>query len=76
MKGTRFIESAFKKLENSKFHNHEFVIKGQLPLKQYLKEIESSTIIVDQCFSRSYGMNALYAMSLGKVVLSGAEKVF
>ena len=76
MKGTRFIESAFKKLENSKFRNHDFVIKGQLPLEKYLKEIESSTIIVDQCFSRSYGMNALYAMSLGKIVLSGADKSF
>ena len=31
--------------------------------------------MIDQCNSISYGMNALYAMAMGKVVLSGNDPV-
>ena len=75
MKGTRFIEKAFDKLKKNFSNRYEFIIKGRLSLENYLKEINQSSIIVDQCFSRSYGMNALYSMALQKVVLSGSEKI-
>lgn len=44
-----------------------------MPLKDYLKVLEETNIIVDQSLSYEYGMNAVYSMAMGKVVLSGNE---
>jgi hypothetical protein len=51
----------------------EISIKGGMPLAEYIKVLRESNIIIDQCKSYSYGMNAIYSMALGKVVLSGNE---
>lgn len=73
LKGTRIIIEALKLIELKYPNDVEVVIQGRLPLVDYLKLIERTNIVVDQCYSYSYGMNALYSMSLGKVVLSGNE---
>lgn len=44
-----------------------------LSLDEYLVELSKANIVIDQCTSSSYGMNALYALSMGKCVLSGNE---
>ena len=74
LKGTRFIEEAFDILQK-KYPNHiETIIEGNLPLKEYLKVISRANIMVDQASSYSYGMNALYSMAQGKIVMTGLEK--
>lgn len=72
-KGTRHVEEAFKILKKRYPNAVELVIEGGLPLHEYLKIQRRANIIVDQVLSYSAGMNALYAMAHGKVVLSGAE---
>lgn len=44
-----------------------------LSLDEYLVELSKANIVMDQCTSSSYGLNALYALSMGKCVLSGNE---
>lgn len=42
-----------------------------LSFDEYLIELSKANIVMDQCTSSSYGLNALYALSMGKCVLSG-----
>ena len=44
--------------------------------EEWEKKVFECTILMDQCFSYSPGMNALKALSLGKIVLSGSEPEF
>lgn len=44
-----------------------------LPLNDYLARMNDSHIVLDQLYSYSPAMNALYAMALGKVVATGAQ---
>jgi len=72
-KGTRHIEKAFDAL-NKKYPNDvECIIKGGLPLNDYLSLMRRVNVVVDQAYSYSSGMNALFAMAMGKVTLGGAE---
>ena len=73
LKGTRFIEEAFNILKEKYPDKIEIVIESNLPLEEYLRVISRTNIIVDQASSYAYGMNALYSMAQGKVVMSGAE---
>lgn len=72
-KGTRFVEEAFKILSNKYPNEIKCSIEGQLPLSDYLEIMDQTNIVVDQTCSYSSGMNGLLAMSMGKIVLGGAE---
>ena len=52
----------------------ELIIDGQIPLNDYLDIMKRSNIVIDQTSSYSLGMNGLFALAMGKVVLGGAEK--
>ncbi len=73
VKGTKYIKRALKQLEQEYSQEVEVIIEGGLPLDEYLKVLAKADVVLDQCKSYGYGMNALYAMSLGKIVMSGAE---
>ena len=72
-KGTYIINEALEIIKNKYPNDVEVVVKGKIPLKDYLKLIERVNIVIDQAYSYSYALNALYSMALGKVVLSGCE---
>lgn len=74
-KGTRHIKQAFEILKTRYPREVEFVVADSMPLVKYLRELEQADIVVDQVNTYSSGMNALYAMAMGKVVMGGAEKV-
>ncbi len=46
----------------------------KVPYLEYKNMLASADIIIDQAYSFGWGMNAVEAMALGKVVLSGSEK--
>lgn len=54
-----------------KYSNVKRIPDRFLPLEEYLIELSKANIVMDQCIYSSYGMNALYALSMGKCVLSG-----
>lgn len=72
-KGTHYIEKAFEVM-NKKYPNDiNCIIEGKLPLEKYLKLISSVNISLDQTSSYSYGVNAVYSLAMGHVVMSGSE---
>lgn len=72
-KGTKYIREAMAKLKENYPNDVDIIIDGKMPLKDYLKVLEETNVVVDQALSYSYGMNAIYSMAMGKVVLSGNE---
>ncbi|TDB60653.1 glycosyltransferase [Photorhabdus khanii] len=72
-KGTRHVEQAFEYLNRKYPNDLELIIDGHLPLNQYLKIMRKTNIIIDQTNSYSLGVNGLYALAMGKIVLGGAE---
>lgn len=73
-KGTRYVEAAFDELRKRYPNDLELIIDGRMPLHRYLDVMARANVVVDQVLSYSCGMNALYALAMGKVVLGGAEK--
>jgi glycosyltransferase involved in cell wall biosynthesis len=72
-KGTRYVEEAFKILSEKYGDQVELIINGKMPMEKYLNIMRKANIVIDQTNSYSVGMNGLYAMAMGKVVLGGAE---
>ena len=73
LKGTKYIEEAFKILSKRYPNELELTISGHMPLEEYFKVMKKTNIVIDQVYSYSAGMNALFAMASGKVVLGGSE---
>lgn len=73
-KGSDIICSALKEIKENYPERVEIIIVSNIPLKEYLKLLENSNIVIDQCYGYSQGYNALYSMALGKVTLTGNEK--
>jgi len=73
VKGSSYIKSALRKVEENFSESVTITIVEKLPFADYLKILENNDVLVDQCKSYSYGMNALVAMSKGLIVLSGSE---
>ena len=74
-KGSCFIKDAFQKASEIYGDKAEFIISEKMPYKEYLKAIERADVIVDQCLSYSYGINAILALASGKICFSGAEPI-
>lgn len=72
-KGTRFVEKAFEILREKYSDRAEFIIDGKMPLDEYLNLMKRTNIVIDQTYSYSLGLNGIYALAMGKVVLGGAE---
>lgn len=72
-KGTRHVREAFARLEKKYPNDLELILAGNLPLAEYLKLMERANVIVDQTYSYSCGVNAVFALAQGKIVLGGAE---
>jgi hypothetical protein len=66
-KGTPFIQAAFQDAA-LKVRNVDWVLGQKMPLKDYLKFLSGVDILVDQCNTHSYGMNAVIGMAMGCAV--------
>ena len=73
MKGVKVLWNIAKDLEK-KMPDKINLLKAQdLPLSEFLELMAKSDIVLDQLYSYSPAMTALYAMGLGKVVGTGAQ---
>lgn len=72
-KGTQYIYKAFQVIKDRYGDKVDLIIDGKMPLNKYLQVINRANIIVDQCKSYGWGVNAIYSLAQGKIVLSGAE---
>lgn len=72
-KGTRHVEEAFEYLSKKYPNELELIIDGHMPLNEYLDVMKRTNVVIDQMYSHSLGMNGVYALAMGKVVMGGAE---
>ena len=72
-KGTAWIREAMENIQKKYSDKVEIIIDGKMPLEKYKEVIAKTNILIDQCRSYGYGMNALYGMAMGKLVFSGNE---
>lgn len=56
-----------------KYNNVRRIPDRFLSFNEYLNELPKANVVIDQCAGYSYGMNALYAMAMGKCVMSNNE---
>lgn len=70
-KGSKFIQDALN-IINSEYGNVSIKIVDRLTLEEYKNELRNTDIVIDQCITNSYGMNAIFSMSYGNVVISGS----
>ena len=68
-KGTPTILRAFEEINPKPILHHI----GGLPLSEYLLLMKSIHVVIDQCKSYGCGMNALFALAMGKIVMGGNE---
>ncbi len=72
-KGTGYVRKAFDILSSKYPGQVECVIQGRMPLKDYMKLLSTVNVVVDQTSSHGSGVNGLFSLALGKVVLGGNE---
>jgi hypothetical protein len=72
-KGTKHVEQAFDYLRKKYPNELELVIDGKMPLDEYLQLMQRTNVVIDQMYSHSLGVNGVYALAMGKIVLGGAE---
>lgn len=73
-KGSDIIKKALDIIQQKYPDEVEIIIDGKMPLSKYLELLKSVNILVDQCKEHCYGLNALYAMAEGRIVLGGATE--
>ena len=74
-KGSKYILGALEEIKSKYNTKVEIEIVERIPFSEYIKRLDNSDIVIDQCKSYDYGMNAIFALENGKVVLSGAEQI-
>lgn len=72
-KGTDLIRTAMENVRRRFPNDIEVVIEGKMSLTDYLKLLQRTNVVVDQTYGITYGMNAVYSMALGKVVMGGGH---
>lgn len=75
-KGTKIIKKALSEIEKKYGDRVQIILPEKLPFAEYLKVMESVDIAIDQTKSNSYGMNAIYSMFAGHIVLAPANDNF
>ncbi|MCH5220304.1 MAG: glycosyltransferase [Muribaculaceae bacterium] len=75
-KGTDRLLTAAQAVELRHPDKCEVLIARDLPLTEYLNRLERADIILDQLYSYSPATNALQAMAMGKIAVSGGEPEF
>ncbi|MBE8735444.1 glycosyltransferase [Aeromonas veronii] len=73
-KGSAQVLKAIEILK-SKTNDFTFNIVSGLSFDEYIKVIGNADVIIDQVWSQSPGMNALWLLGMGKIVLSGNTEV-
>ena len=73
-KGTDIMLRALERIEKDFPDDCEILRAENVQFAEYSRMIDSCDILLDQLYGYSPGMNALLAMSKGKIVVGGAEE--
>lgn len=72
-KGTDILIRAARAIEEEMPGRVEVTVAENLPLPEYLRRLGDADIVLDQIYSYTPATNALQAMAMGKVAVTGAE---
>ena len=72
-KGSGYIQKAMSKLQERYPNDVECIVAERMPFDEYTRNLNRTNVVIDQCKSFGYGLNACISMAKGKIVLSGAE---
>jgi glycosyltransferase involved in cell wall biosynthesis len=72
-KGTDIMLRALERIQKDFPNDCEILKAESIPFEEYSRMINDCDILLDQIYGYSPGMNALLAMSKGKIVVGGAE---
>ena len=72
-KGTDIMLRALERVATEYPNDCELLKAENIPFEQYSRMIEECDVLLDQLYGYTPGMNALLAMSTGKIVVGGAE---
>lgn len=75
-KGTAKLLQMCRQLESDMPGKCRVTTVSDLPLKEYLRRMKESHIVIDQLYSYSPGTNGFQAMALGRVAATGAQPEF
>ncbi|TBX68740.1 glycosyltransferase family 1 protein [Flavobacterium silvisoli] len=75
-KGVDFFEKALQEIQKKYPEKTEVIITENVPYNEYIHCYTKAHILLDQCYAKDQGYNALEAMAKGKVVFTGAEQEF
>ena len=70
-KGTQIVENVFSALNDGRYPGAEFKISGQQTLDNWLGLLNEHHVIVDQLYNKSLGMNSLYILGSGRILVAG-----
>ena len=73
-KGTDIMLRALERIEKEFPGECEILKAENIPFEQYTRLVDDCDVLLDQLYGYSPGMNALLAMSKGKIVVGGAEE--
>lgn len=75
-KGTDILERVVARVVRAYPDRAELTIVENRPYDEYLQLLREAHVVIDQLYSYTPATNALLAMAMGKVVVSGAEPEF
>lgn len=75
-KGTDIMLCALERIARDYPDECEMIKAESVPFEQYKEMVDSCDILLDQLYGYSPAMNALLAMSKGKIVVGGAEEEY
>lgn len=73
-KGTPFIKEALDIIKQKYGAQVKIIMVERLPFEEYTQVMNQTNVVIDQCCSYVYGINADIALAKGKIVLSGARR--
>ncbi|MBO7230919.1 MAG: glycosyltransferase family 1 protein [Bacteroidaceae bacterium] len=73
-KGTDIMLRALERIQKDFPNDCEILKAENVPFEEYSRMVNDCDILLDQLYGYSPGMNALLAMSKGKIVVGGAEE--
>jgi hypothetical protein len=74
-KGGIYIMGAFDKLKDKYYKHAEFIATGGIPFDDYIKLLQKTNVVLDDANAYSLGLNSLYSMAQGRLVMGGAEPI-
>lgn len=72
-KGGELIKQAFDEMERDFGDVAEFHCKGGLPFNEYIDLLSRTNCVLDDTNAYSLGMNSLFSMAQGRIVMGGVE---